>query len=53
MCSGNMADFPAPPMNIKAMAQLITEHPMKVVPAAPAKREVSPEVSSWNENVFV
>lgn len=53
ICNGNMADFPAPPMKIKAIAQLITEHPMKVVPAAPAKSEESPEVNRSKEKVFV
>ena len=40
-------------MKINAMAQLITEHPIKVVPAAPAKSDVSPDVNSSKENVFV
>ncbi len=31
MCSGNIADLPAPPMKINTNAQVITETPMKVI----------------------
>ena len=40
-------------MNIRAKAQLITEAPMKVTPAAPAKTEASPEVNNSKLNVLV
>ncbi len=33
MCSGNMADLPAPPMKISNRPQVITDRPMKEVEA--------------------
>ena len=37
MCKGNIADLPAPPINIKAIAQEITDAPKKVAPPALCK----------------
>ena len=37
ICKGNMALLPAAPMKIKAVAQLRTAPPKKVLPAAEAK----------------
>ena len=53
MCKGNIADFPAPPIKIRAKAQLITEAPIKVTPAALANTDEFPEVRTPKSNVPV
>ncbi|MPN63905.1 hypothetical protein SDC9_211672 [bioreactor metagenome] len=53
MCKGNMADLPAPPIKISAIAQLNTEIPINETPAVEAKTLASPEVSTPKPNVFV
>ena len=53
ICNGNIADLPAPPIKIPAIAQLNTEKPMNVAPAAPANTFGSPEVNNPKSNVFV
>ncbi|MPN31380.1 hypothetical protein SDC9_178854 [bioreactor metagenome] len=53
MCKGNMADLPAPPIKISAIAQLITETPINETPVVLAKTLASPEVKIPKSNVFV
>ena len=53
MCSGNMADLPAPPMNISAIAQLSIEVPIKVEPMALPNTLAFPELRVLKSNVCV
>ena len=53
ICSGNMADFPAPPMNMSAMAQVRAEAPMKVEPSALLNILPSPDRSVPKSKVCV
>ena len=53
MCNGNMADLPAPPMKMSAMAQAATEQPMKVMPAVSVTSDVGFDIRVWKSNVSV
>ena len=46
ICSGNMADLPAPPMKISIIDQVITDKPRKLTEAIPAKTGLCGLVSS-------
>ena len=45
MCNGNIADFPAPPININAIAHAATEQPMNVAPDVDVKKKPPSAVS--------
>ena len=53
ICKGNMALLPAAPMKIKAVAQLRTAPPKKVLPAAEAKIGLSGSHNWPKSNVLV
>ena len=44
-CKGNIADFPAPPMNINAIAHDATEQPMNVAPDVDVKKKPPSDVN--------
>jgi hypothetical protein len=53
ICNGNMADFPAPPIKISIIDQVITEKPMKLTEVIPAKTELCGFVISEKSKVPV
>ena len=53
ICNGNIADFPAPPINISAIAHDATEQPKNVAPDVDVKKNPPSAVNWSNENVSV
>src|SRR5689334_22757373 len=53
MCNGNMADFPAPPMKMRSIAQVVTDKPMNTAPDVCAMTGPSKLVSVIKSNVLV
>ncbi len=52
ICSGNMADLPAPPIKIKSIAQVIADIPIKLNEVAFAKTAPSGFVRTPKSKVF-
>ena len=53
ICSGNIADLPAPPINMKISDQVKTDKPMNVAPPVPTKAGPLGSTRVWKSNVPV